>query len=220
MKGKISQWKDDKGFGFITAENGKKVFFHISSVAIRSRRPQVGDSVIFRATTDNQNRLKATEVAIKGLDKAEKRLNNKVEPKTKDALDYLLILLTLIFTILAFLTFSKSHSILQPLILGALGAIPLLLLNRPKKPKNASFQCFKCKKNEAYGQRTIAAWNRGFSRIYCNTCHAQWIRNNPQQEKDFSSNRNGGCLGTFTLIITASLFSGYSIINWFIHTVI
>jgi cold shock CspA family protein len=32
MKGKISQWNDEKGFGFILSEDGvQKVFFHISS---------------------------------------------------------------------------------------------------------------------------------------------------------------------------------------------
>ena len=33
MKGKIEQWIDDKGFGFIKPDNGSgKMFFHISSV--------------------------------------------------------------------------------------------------------------------------------------------------------------------------------------------
>ena len=34
MKGKICQWKDEKGFGFIQPENGgEKLFFHISFTA-------------------------------------------------------------------------------------------------------------------------------------------------------------------------------------------
>ncbi|MGK0292331.1 MAG: cold shock CspA family protein, partial [Porticoccaceae bacterium] len=73
MKGKISQWKDDKGFGFIVAEeSGEKVFFHISSITTKELRPKIGDSVVFVSTTDNQNRLKATRefegIEVDGLD--------------------------------------------------------------------------------------------------------------------------------------------------------
>ncbi len=51
MKGKISQWHDDKGFGFIVSDDGdEKVFFHISSLKTSSRRPQVGDSVVYEST--------------------------------------------------------------------------------------------------------------------------------------------------------------------------
>lgn len=53
MKGKINQWHDEKGFGFIVSDDGaEKVFFHISSLKASSRRPQVGDSVVYEAGLD------------------------------------------------------------------------------------------------------------------------------------------------------------------------
>jgi len=57
MKGKVCQWQDEKGFGFIQPENGsEKLFFHISSVKTTARRPEVGDSVLYDPTRDSQNR--------------------------------------------------------------------------------------------------------------------------------------------------------------------
>jgi len=58
MKGKISQWNDKKGFGFIVSDDGaEKVFFHISSLKISSRRPQVGDSVVYESSLDAKQRF-------------------------------------------------------------------------------------------------------------------------------------------------------------------
>jgi len=40
--GKITAWKDDKGFGFITPSSGaKQVFVHISAFTDRRLRPQL-----------------------------------------------------------------------------------------------------------------------------------------------------------------------------------
>jgi cold shock CspA family protein len=42
MKGKIVQWNDEKGFGFITNDElSERVFFHISALKHRDRRQQV-----------------------------------------------------------------------------------------------------------------------------------------------------------------------------------
>ncbi|MEH6467945.1 MAG: cold shock domain-containing protein, partial [Porticoccus sp.] len=68
MKGKVTQWMDNQGFGFITPDDGsEKVFFHISSVKTNARRPQVGDCVLFEAERDPQQRLKARGVVIDGV---------------------------------------------------------------------------------------------------------------------------------------------------------
>lgn len=41
-KGKITTWKDDRGFGFIKPDNGgKEVFLHISAIKRAGRRPIV-----------------------------------------------------------------------------------------------------------------------------------------------------------------------------------
>jgi cold shock CspA family protein len=48
MQGKIVRWNNDRGFGFISAENNKSdVFAHISQFKKGYRSPKVGDSVNF-----------------------------------------------------------------------------------------------------------------------------------------------------------------------------
>ncbi|TVT48787.1 MAG: cold shock domain-containing protein [Denitromonas halophila] len=91
MKGKIVSWKDDKGFGFISPEGkNEQVFFHISSVKKATRKPEVGDIVIFEVTKDSQGRLKATHVLLEGVSLANSGSSKKIitEPVKKDALDY------------------------------------------------------------------------------------------------------------------------------------
>ena len=70
MKGKICQWKDDKGFGFIDPDDGsEEVFFHVSSVKTNARRPMVGDAVVYELVRDPKKGLKAEGVVIAGVKK-------------------------------------------------------------------------------------------------------------------------------------------------------
>ncbi len=71
MKGRVSSWNDAKGFGFIAVDNqNEKIFFHISSVKKATRKPSVGDAVVFDASKDSQGRLKATHVLLEGIELA------------------------------------------------------------------------------------------------------------------------------------------------------
>ena len=74
-QGRISTWKDDKGFGFITPTNGgEQVFVHISAFSNRQRRPQGNELVAYELKTDGKNRIQATSVMFVG-DKAAPRVS-------------------------------------------------------------------------------------------------------------------------------------------------
>lgn len=61
--GKITTWKDDKGFGFITIHGRKnKIFVHINAFENPSFRPSEGDSLTFKIKVDEQNRSNAIKV--------------------------------------------------------------------------------------------------------------------------------------------------------------
>jgi cold shock CspA family protein len=62
-QGRITSWKDDKGYGFVV-QNGtsEQVFIHIKSFSDRQRRP-VGDEIVtYEIATDAQGRKRAENV--------------------------------------------------------------------------------------------------------------------------------------------------------------
>lgn len=62
-EGKLTEWKDDKGFGFITpTAGGSRVFVHISAFPRNGRRPQVNEPITYNLTRDSQNRPSAQKV--------------------------------------------------------------------------------------------------------------------------------------------------------------
>ena len=66
-QGRITTWKDDKGFGFITPASGREqVFVHISAFLNRQRRPLGNELVTYELKTDNKNRVQATTVMFAG----------------------------------------------------------------------------------------------------------------------------------------------------------
>ena len=66
--GEVVQWLDNKGYGFVARDNGKeKVFFHISCVKNKSRRPQMGDLLSFIVKKDRRDRWQAEDIFIENL---------------------------------------------------------------------------------------------------------------------------------------------------------
>lgn len=63
VEGRIVQWDDAKGYGFIApSDGGPKRFAHISAFGPRARRPFVGERVDYEAGTDAQGKARALKV--------------------------------------------------------------------------------------------------------------------------------------------------------------
>ncbi|WP_111412224.1 DUF1294 domain-containing protein [Billgrantia lactosivorans] len=59
-EGKLTEWNDAKGFGFITpAAGGPRVFVHISAFPRDGRRPTINEPITYQLTRDSQDRPKA-----------------------------------------------------------------------------------------------------------------------------------------------------------------
>ena len=62
-RGRISGWKDEKGFGFITPKSGgKTIFFHINNYSKTHKRPLKNLEVKYSISIDQQGRKNAIEV--------------------------------------------------------------------------------------------------------------------------------------------------------------
>ena len=176
MKGKICDWKDDKGFGFIISENqSNKIFFHVSDIETKQRRPKVGDFVDFNLTRDDQQRVKAKNIAIKGLSSRKNILENQsnVEPVKKTILDYIAIIFLLLSTIAGGFTFYQTKDLNKIILYGIVIIVSIIFLSRQKKPKEKNFTCARCKDITEFDKRTIQAWNKGVLKLYCSACHQQ-----------------------------------------------
>ena len=67
FQGRITSWKDDKGFGFITPNGGgKQVFVHVSAFRNRQRRPDGDELVTYELAADEKGRGQAMQVAFVG----------------------------------------------------------------------------------------------------------------------------------------------------------
>ena len=64
MKGTVKWFNEEKGFGFITAENGSDVFVHFSAIkADGFKRLEEGQKVSFE-TAEGQRGLQAQNVVV------------------------------------------------------------------------------------------------------------------------------------------------------------
>jgi cold shock CspA family protein len=63
QQGRLTQWNDARGFGFITPQSkGPRIFVHISQFQERNRRPCLNELLTYTIGQDEQGRLRAKEV--------------------------------------------------------------------------------------------------------------------------------------------------------------
>lgn len=67
LAGRISEWNDDKGFGFVVPNGGgDRAFVHISEFPRGTRRPVQGDLVSYLPGRDDRGRLQAKKLKLAG----------------------------------------------------------------------------------------------------------------------------------------------------------
>ena len=63
FQGKIFNWNDDKGFGFVEPNGGgDRAFVHIKAFTLRTRRPTDGDVIIYDLVQDKDKRYRAENI--------------------------------------------------------------------------------------------------------------------------------------------------------------
>jgi uncharacterized membrane protein YsdA (DUF1294 family)/cold shock CspA family protein len=64
--GELVQWNDERGFGFIAGDDGRRSFVHISDIGRIATRPRTGDRVSFTLGRGTDGRPAAKQVKIAG----------------------------------------------------------------------------------------------------------------------------------------------------------
>ena len=65
-KATVTQWNEEKGFGFASA-NGSKYFFHISALGHPVRSPKVGDTIIISSFGKTEKGVRIEKGALEGV---------------------------------------------------------------------------------------------------------------------------------------------------------
>ncbi|MGZ4954068.1 MAG: cold shock domain-containing protein [Methylobacter sp.] len=82
IKGVLKTWKEDRGFGFISPDDGgKDIFIHISALKGTSRRPVTGDVIYYQIARDNRGKFKAVNANIEGVEILEDKATGFLDPK-------------------------------------------------------------------------------------------------------------------------------------------
>lgn len=67
-KGKLVNWNDEKGYGFIESDGlSENTFIHISTLKAMSRSPKAGDFIYFEVETQPNGKRRATNCRIEGV---------------------------------------------------------------------------------------------------------------------------------------------------------
>lgn len=78
-QGKVINWKDDQGFGFVIPnDGGEKAFVHIKAFTERSKRPENGDLINYELSKDNKGRPTAKNIRMVNEQAVKKTSRNSV----------------------------------------------------------------------------------------------------------------------------------------------
>ena len=84
LQGKVINWNDDKGFGFVEPNGGgDRAFVHIKAFNPRSRRPVNGDVIVYELIRQKNSRYKAENIkfsrdAIQSNNRSKAKSSNKI----------------------------------------------------------------------------------------------------------------------------------------------
>lgn len=79
LVGRITDWNDAKGFGFVVPNGGgDRAFVHVNEFQRGSRRPVTGDLISYLASTDQRGRLNAKQIRHAGQKIAQPRTPSRV----------------------------------------------------------------------------------------------------------------------------------------------
>src|SRR6478735_82117 len=85
--GRLTDWHDDKGYGFVVPNGGgDRAFVHIKAFERQGRRPAHGDLVSYAVGRDARGRLNAVQLRFAGATPPRQQATRRAFPRTALAL--------------------------------------------------------------------------------------------------------------------------------------
>lgn len=128
-QGRIQQWDDAKGFGFVEPNGGgARAFAHIKAFKQRSRRPVNGDIIIYEVEPDKKGTHRAYNISLLKDYKAKRlRANRQTSQKKRN-----FVVLSIFVGALALFTLSGQLPSIIPITYGAVSLLSLLFYSIDK----------------------------------------------------------------------------------------
>ena len=123
-QGRIQQWDDAKGYGFVEPNGGgTRAFTHIKAFKQRSRRPVNGDIIVYEVEQDRNGNHRACNISLLKDHKAKRLRANKPTSQRKRNV----IVLSIFSGALALFTLSGRLPFIVPIVYGAVSLLIMLL---------------------------------------------------------------------------------------------
>ena len=122
-QGRIQQWDDAKGYGFVEPNGGgTRAFTHIEAFKQRSRRPVNGDIIVYEVEQDRNGNHRACNISLLKDHKAKRLRANKPTSRRKRNV----IVLSIFSGALALFTLSGRLPFIVPIVYGAVSLLTIL----------------------------------------------------------------------------------------------
>lgn len=130
--GKITDWNDDRGFGFVTPNGGgERAFVHVKAFVRARRRPVAGDAIVYEAARDAKGRLNASRIELAADRLARKTVESrKTRSHRAGQARSLAGMATLVTLVLAWAV--GSIPAIVPLAYGAMSLLAILAYGNDK----------------------------------------------------------------------------------------
>jgi cold shock CspA family protein len=206
QQGRLTEWNDDRGYGFVTPLDGSaRVFVHISEFPAGQRRPYATDLVTYDVERDDRNRLRAAKV----LYAVPPRSSATTAPKPSPLQPVLLVL-----AVAALVAFVAALILsLDGALTVAVGVVGLLLAGSAfalsqgarSRPEETHFKCAGCGAVTEHNERTIEAWRNHKTRYFCRECHGKWLDSTPPEARGHTSASAGSRAGCAAVLAMTAL---------------
>lgn len=136
-QGRLVEWFDDKGYGFIQPNDEAKdrVFLHIKDFAQKGPRPLVGCALEYVVQLDGQGRFKAKQVTYLKANQAKKlsKVSNSVDTQSSSKLQPMQILCVIYIIALVILTATGLLDSLALLFISIINAMTYWFYSQDKE---------------------------------------------------------------------------------------